>query len=82
MLLTICIEKCPPCHRLYPVLEAVAGWYAAAEEKGGEKDKKTTIATSLYDKNDIVLRRIRAFPTIVLLPAKEVSYCSVCTKSA
>lgn len=67
VLLTICIEKCGPCHRLYPVLEEVAETYATEESE----EKKTTIATVLYDMNDIALRRVRAFPTILLFSAKR-----------
>ncbi|KAH7396950.1 thioredoxin-like domain-containing protein [Phaeosphaeria sp. MPI-PUGE-AT-0046c] len=62
VLLTICTAHCAPCHRLYPVLEELAASYSA-EEAG-----KTTIATVLYDKNDTPLRRVRAFPTILLFP--------------
>jgi protein disulfide-isomerase A1 len=72
VLLTICIEQCPPCHRLYPVLEEVAELYRAeeADDGKGEGMKKTTIATVLCDRNDIPLRRLRAFPTILMFPAK------------
>ncbi|KAH6002293.1 hypothetical protein HBI84_087160 [Parastagonospora nodorum] len=66
VLLVFCIEVCAPCDRLYPTLEALAEMYRAEESQ-----KKTTVATILHDKNDTGLRRVRAFPTIMLFPARD-----------
>jgi protein disulfide-isomerase A1 len=66
VLLVFCIEVCAPCDRLYPTLEALAEMYRVEELQ-----KKTTVATVLHDKNDTGLRRVRAFPTIMLLPARD-----------
>lgn len=50
----------------------VNGTEEGEEKKGGKLGKrKTAIATILCDKNDIPLRRIRAFPTILLFPASH-----------
>jgi protein disulfide-isomerase A1 len=66
VLLVFCIQICAPCDRLYPTLEALAELYRAEESQ-----TKTTVATVLTDKNDIGLRRVRGFPTIMLFPAKN-----------
>jgi protein disulfide-isomerase A1 len=66
VLLVFCIEICAPCDRLYPTLEALAEMYRVEESQ-----KKTTVATVLHDKNDTGLRRVRAFPTIMLFPARD-----------
>jgi protein disulfide-isomerase A1 len=69
VLLVFCIEVCAPCDRLYPTLEALAEVYRAEESQ-----KKTTVGTILTDKNDTGLRRVRAFPTIMLFPARDKSH--------
>jgi protein disulfide-isomerase A1 len=66
VLLVFCIEICAPCDRLYPTLEALAEVYRAEESQ-----KKTTVGTILTDKNDTGLQRVRAFPTIMLFPARD-----------
>lgn len=73
VLLTVCIEQCAPCARLYPVLEDLAEMYAEREREGNGGETKTTVATVLYDLNDTGLRGIRAFPTILLFRAGAVS---------
>jgi protein disulfide-isomerase A1 len=67
VLLVFSIEVCAPCERLYPVLEDLAERYRVEEGM----QQKTTIATVLHDKNDTGLRNIRAFPTIMLFPARN-----------
>lgn len=67
VLLVFCIEVCAPCDRLYPTLEALAETFRAEESQ----KEKTTVATVLHDKNDTGLRRVRAFPTIMLFPARD-----------
>lgn len=74
VLLTVCIEQCAPCARLYPVLEELAEMYAEREREGNGGETKTTVATVLYDLNDTGLRGIRAFPTILLFRAGAVSF--------
>jgi protein disulfide-isomerase A1 len=67
VLMVFCKEICAPCARLYPTLEALGEMYRSLEEG----QEKTTVATILYDKNDTGLRGVRAYPTIMLYPAKD-----------
>lgn len=43
------------------------------EDMKGCMKGKTTVATVMYDKNDVGVRGVRAFPTILLFPATNVT---------